>query len=64
MKTQSIYVFPLHVKRTNVREGKEPFQFQKNNDKVSTKEQGNKLAMNKFKVEFTERFLSIRGMRL
>lgn len=42
---------------------KSHFNF-KNNDKVSIKGQGNKLAMNKFKVEFRERFLSIRGMRL
>lgn len=34
------------------------------NNNVSTKPRENKLAMNKFKVEFTGRFLSIRGMRL
>ena len=64
MKTQRISVFPLHTERTNVRAGKEPFQLKKTNDNVSTKAQGIKLAMNKFKVEFTGRFLSIRGMRL
>lgn len=37
MKTQSIYVSPLHIERTNVREGKEPFQFKKTMIKLAQK---------------------------